>query len=53
LESTKFKETGQFELKTTRTIMLLLSLGLYLYWLIISPRWYHPPSDQCFDIDIV
>jgi hypothetical protein len=27
---------------------VLLSLGRYLYWWTISPRWYHPPSSQCY-----
>jgi len=32
---------------------LLLSLGQYHCWWIISPRGYHPLSSQCFDTDIV
>jgi hypothetical protein len=27
---------------------VFLSLGRYLCWWIICPRWYHPPSSQCF-----
>ena len=27
---------------------VLLSLGRYLWWWTISPRWYHPSSSQCF-----
>jgi len=29
------------------------SLGLFLCWWTISPRGYHPPSNQCFDTDMV
>ena len=27
---------------------MFLSLGRYLCWWIICPRWYDPPSSQCF-----
>ena len=27
---------------------MFLSLGQYLCWCTINPRWYHPPSSQCF-----
>ena len=27
---------------------MLLSLGRYLCWWIICPRWYHQPSSLCF-----
>jgi hypothetical protein len=27
---------------------MFLSLGRYLYWWIISPQKYHPPSSQCY-----
>jgi hypothetical protein len=23
-------------------------MGRYTYWWTISPRWYHPPSSQCY-----
>jgi len=29
------------------------SLGRYLWWWTISPRWYHQPSSQCFGTDMV
>jgi len=32
---------------------LLLSPRRYLCWWTISPRWYHPPSSQCFGTDMI
>ena len=32
---------------------LLLVLGRYLYWWVISLRKYHPTSSQCFGTDMV
>lgn len=26
----------------------IVSLGLYFYWMIISPRGFHTPSSQCY-----
>jgi hypothetical protein len=36
----------------TAYFFLLLSLGQYLSWWTISRRGYHPPSSQCFSIDM-
>jgi len=32
---------------------LLLLLGRYLCWWTISPRGYHPPSNQCFGTHMI
>ena len=48
----KYIERRLFKKRLIRTTVdiyvLLLSLGRYLRWWTISPRWYHPPSSQCF-----
>ena len=31
--------------------VLLLSLGPYLCWWIVSSRWYDPPDGRCFSTD--
>jgi hypothetical protein len=34
-------------------IYIITSLGQYLCWWAISPRWYHPNTSQCVGTDVV